>query len=342
MKCPLLCFALLAGVLSLNARAAQPMTFTTPEQENKMGEDAYKEILQKEKVSRDPEIVRYVERVARRVIGAAPDKGFTYEISVLESPTVNAFCLPGGKICVYTGILPYCQNEAALACVIGHEVAHAILRHGGQRMTQSTVVGTIGSGLEKVLEQGGASDTTGKVAVGAYNYGTQLGILLPYSRGHETEADVYGIIYMARAGYDPHEAPEFWKRFSVLKSDVPTFMSTHPAHEDREARLEKALPRALKTYDASPKYGLGERVPARYLVVQAAPEAAQNTTATAKAGGGNAEVSTGSGVSAKAGAGGAEAKSDSSSGHTRSTRTTGRSGSGSSGAVSSIENLAHS
>ncbi|HEY3323767.1 MAG TPA: DUF4197 family protein [Planctomycetota bacterium] len=249
------------------AAASQPLTLTTPEQENKMGEDAYKDILNKEELCQNKDLVAHVERVARRVIAAAPDKGFSYEISVLESPIVNAFCLPGGKICVYTGILPYCQNEAGLGTVISHEVAHAILRHGGQRMTQNTVTDLIGQGLGKVLEYEGASSTTEKIAMGAYGYGTQLGILLPYSRSHETEADLNGLLYLAKAGYDPKEAPEFWKRFSVLKSSTPTFMSTHPAHEDREQRLEQNLPKALKLYEQSPKIGAGETLPPAYLTI---------------------------------------------------------------------------
>jgi len=277
-------FASLVAVLVLAgvAGASEPLTLTSPEEENKLGEDTYKEILQKEKLCKDTEMVAFVERVAKHITAAAPDKGFKYEVSVLDSPTVNAFCLPGGKICVYTGILPYCQNEAGLATVISHEVAHAILRHGGQRMTQATVVNTIGSGLGKVLEFEGVSQTTGKVALGAYGYGTQLGILLPYSRGHETEADLNGLLYMAKAGYDPHEAPEFWKRFSSLKSSTPTFLSTHPADEDREQRLEKAQPKALKLYEQSPtKLGAGERLPPSYLALpkEAAGPATPSTSA---------------------------------------------------------------
>ncbi len=277
-----------AAWLPISAPASEPLTLTTPEQENKMGEDAYKEILQKEKLCQDKEAAAFVERVARRVTAAAPDKGFKYEISVLESPNINAFCLPGGKICVYTGILPYCQNEAGLATVLGHEVAHAILRHGGQRMTQSAVLDLVGSGFAKFLEYKGISATTEKVAQGAYAYGAQLGILLPYGRSHETEADLNGLLYMAKAGYDPHEAPAFWKRFSVLKSSVPTFLSTHPAHEDRAQRLEKNLPKALKAYEASAKLGAGERLPAAYQTLSQAAAADEAQTKKQKKVGGPA------------------------------------------------------
>lgn len=245
--------------------AAEPWTLTSPEQENKMGEEAYKDILKEEKVCKDKETIAFVQRVADRITRAAPDKGFKYEVTVLESDKVNAFCLPGGKIAVYTGILPFAVNEAGLATVMGHEVAHAILRHGGQRMTQATAVGVVGAGLEKALQIGGVGGTASGVAMGAYGYGTQLGILLPYGRDHEREADIAGLEYLAKAGYDPAEAPAFWERFSELKSDIPTFLSTHPGHEERAARLKKAQPEAMKHYEKSPRYGKGEMLPARYL-----------------------------------------------------------------------------
>jgi len=246
------------------AQCGEPLTLTSKEQENKLGEDAYKEILAKEKVCQDPVINEYVKRVGLRIAQSAPDMGFKYEIVVLDSDKVNAFCLPGGKIAVYTGILPFCENEAGLATVMGHEVAHAILRHGGQRMTQGTVINVVGALGGELLNQVGASDFTKTVAQNAYGYGSQLGILLPYSRNHEIEADLHGLGYMAKAGYEPSEAPKFWERFSVIKSNTPTFMSTHPSHEDRALRLDRAVPEARKIYDASPKFGLGEAIPEKY------------------------------------------------------------------------------
>lgn len=254
--------------------AAEPLTLTTPEQENKLGEEAFRDILKKEQLCQNRELVVYVERVAKRVAAAAPDKGFKYEIAVIESEQVNAFCLPGGKMAVYTGILPYCQNEAGLATVLGHEVAHAILRHGGQRMTQSTVVDAVGTGLAELLRARGASAAASTLTMGVYDAGTKLGILLPYSRSHETEADTEGLMYMARAGYDPREAPEFWKRFSALKSNTPTFLSTHPAHADRAGRLEKLQAEAQKLYAQSPKLGLGDNLPPLKVGAQALTQSA--------------------------------------------------------------------
>jgi hypothetical protein len=143
-------------------------------------------------------------------------------------------------------------------------------------MTQQTAVGVAGALIEKILEAKQVSGTASKVAMGAYGYGAQLGILLPYSRSHETEADDAGLEYMAKAGYDPAEAPRFWQRFGTLKSNVPTFFSTHPAHDDRSTRLAEAQEKARAWYAKSPRYGLGEMIPKRYLkpipgVAQAQP-----------------------------------------------------------------------
>jgi len=270
MSTRLLAPLFLIGCLA-SAYCAEPLTLTSKEEENKLGDDAYREILAKEKVCQDPIVNEYVKRVGMRITQAAPDMGFKYEIVVLESDKVNAFCLPGGKIAVYTGILPYCQNEAGLATVMGHEVAHAILRHGGQRMTQGTVVNGIGALGGELLKQGGFSELTQTVAQNAYGYGSQVGILLPYSRSHEIEADLHGLRYLAKAGYEPSEAPKFWERFAVMKSDTPTFMSTHPSHEDRALRLDRAVPEAQKAYEKSPKYGLGEAVPEKYRQVVTKP-----------------------------------------------------------------------
>ncbi|GMV82885.1 MAG: hypothetical protein AMXMBFR7_40690 [Planctomycetota bacterium] len=265
--CAAVLLAVCAGPAAL--RAGEPFTLTSMEQENKLGEETYQEILKKEKVSTDPEIVAYVKRVTERITKAAPDKGFKYEVAVLESPNINAFCLPGGKMCVYTAILPFCENEAGLATVMGHEVAHAILRHGGQRMTQGMMVDMVGVGLDVFLKTAKVEGMTGDIARGAYGYGAQLGILLPYSRSHETQSDQQGLVYLAKAGYDPSEAPAFWQRFSVLKSDTPSFLSTHPAHDDRIARLTADQGTAMQIYAASPKLGKGEPIPARYMKIDA-------------------------------------------------------------------------
>ena len=242
-------------------------------EENKMGVAAYKEVVEKEKRSTDAEAIALVERVGKRLAAAAPDKGFTYEFTVLESPTINAFCLPGGKVAIYTGILPYCKNEAGLAAVMGHEIAHAIARHGGERMSQGMLISGISTGVDAILKEQGVSPTTEKIAMTAFGAGAQIGVLLPYSRKHELEADYLGLLYMAKAGYDPKEAPEFWKRFSALSSNTPNFLSTHPASEDRAAQLTAKQAEAMKLYESSPKYGAGAPVPEKYRTIPTpAPE----------------------------------------------------------------------
>jgi predicted Zn-dependent protease len=238
---------------------------TSQDEENKMGTQAYQEVLTKEKVSTDAAAIALVERVGKRLAAAAPDHKFKYEFTVLESDQINAFCLPGGKVCVYTAILPYCQNEAGLATVLGHEIAHAIARHGGERLSQGLIVEGIGMGVDAALKQQGFSATTQNVAMTAYGAGASVGVMLPFSRSHETEADYLGLTYMAKAGYDPNEAPKFWGRFSKLGGGGPAFLSTHPASADREKQLQLKLPEAIKLYEAAPnKYGAGDPVPERF------------------------------------------------------------------------------
>jgi predicted Zn-dependent protease len=209
-------------------------------------------------------LIAFVERVGKRLAAAAPDKDFNYEFTVIESPAANAFCLPGGKVAVYTGILPYCQNEAGLAAVLGHEIGHAIARHGGERMSQGQIQEVGGVTLAALLEAKGVSPTTGNLAMTAFGIGSQVGVMLPFSRSHETEADYLGLIYMAKAGYDPHEAVAFWNRFAALGSGTPTFLSTHPSSPDRAKALEVKMPEADAIYAASGKHGTGEPVPDRW------------------------------------------------------------------------------
>jgi predicted Zn-dependent protease len=243
------------------------LMMTTPAEENRMGAAAYAEILASEPRCTDPAVIAFVERVGKRLAPMAPDKGFQYEFTVLQSSAVNAFCLPGGKVAVYTGILPYCANEAGLAAVMGHEIAHAIARHGGERMSQGQLSELIGGGLQQALATANVTPTNANLFVTAYGAGVKLGAILPYSRAHELEADRLGLMYMARAGYDPHEAVAFWTRFAALGSGTPSFLSTHPASTDRAAALQALMPEALALYHAATlRHGAGEAVPAAYRV----------------------------------------------------------------------------
>lgn len=250
---------LTAILLIIYACATVPITerkqlLLLPESvEIEMGTQAYREILAKGKVSEDPELNALVRRVGRRIALATGRSDYKWEFKVIENDKmVNAFCLPGGKVAVYTGILPMTKDETGLAVVMGHEVAHAIARHGGERMSQGLLVQT---GLAVVQAAMGRKDPgTIRQVTGLLGAGAAIGIILPFSRKHELEADRLGLIYMARAGYDPRAARDFWVRMmkaSKEKAKPPELLSTHPADETRIRQIETWLPEALRYYEAA-------------------------------------------------------------------------------------------
>ncbi|MFN8351821.1 MAG: M48 family metallopeptidase [Flavobacteriales bacterium] len=172
--------------------------------------------------------------------------GFQWEFNVVDDATVNAWCMPGGKVVVYTGILPVTATDEGLALVMGHEIAHAIARHGNERMSQGIAVQGVGMTLEAMSSS--KPGLTRDLFLQSYGIGTQLG-MLAYSRNHETEADKMGLVFMAMAGYDPRVAPDFWKRMAAQGGQKPPeWMSTHPSDERRVADLEAYMPEALKFY----------------------------------------------------------------------------------------------
>jgi predicted Zn-dependent protease len=238
-----------------------------------MGITAYEEVLASEKRSQDKEAVALVERVGKRLAAVVPDGDkYAWEFTLLESDQVNAFCLPGGKVAIYTGILSYCQNEAALAAVMGHEIGHAVARHGGKRMSQGVLIGGATATIGELLKAQGYSESTTNLSLAAAGGLAQVGMILPFSRGHELEADAMGLEYMAKAGYQPEEAVQFWQRFAALGSSGPAFLSTHPPSEDRAKKLGEQMSQARTWYDAAPlKSGLGAKVPAKYLEAKPAP-----------------------------------------------------------------------
>jgi len=169
-------------------------------------------------------------------------KDYKWEYNLVDDKTVNAWCMPGGKIVVYTGILPIAKNEAGLAAIMGHEVAHALANHGQQRMSAGMLQQIGAVGLNVALQ----NDENLELYNQAYGVTTQVGGMLPFSRSHETEADSIGIILMAIAGYNPEEAPEIWKRMSAQSGGQapPEFMSTHPSNDSRIANLTAQVPKA--------------------------------------------------------------------------------------------------
>ncbi len=226
-----------------------------------MSLDQYGEILKKSKLSVDREKVEIVKRVGERIASVAEEflkefgmasevKNYQWEFNLIEDDkVVNAWCMPGGKIAVYTGILPITKDENGLAVVIAHEVAHALAKHGNERMSQGLIAQLGGIGLSLALSREPAM--TRQIFLASYGIGAQVGVLLPYSRLHEREADRIGLVLMAKAGYDPREAISFWERMnekSKEKGRPPEFLSTHPAPERRIKEIEAFIPEAMKYY----------------------------------------------------------------------------------------------
>lgn len=173
--------------------------------------------------------------------------GFAWEFHLVEDTEVNAWCMPGGKVVFYTGILPYTKDENGMAVVMGHEIAHAVCRHGNERLSQQLLVNLGGMALDQALSQ--KSEKTQQIWATAFGLGAQVGYLLPYSRTHENEADRLGMIFMAMAGYDPNGAVAFWQRMAQKGGgSMPEFLSTHPSDETRIANMQKIMPEALSYY----------------------------------------------------------------------------------------------
>ncbi len=173
--------------------------------------------------------------------------GYKWEFNLIEDKSVNAWCMPGGKVVVYTGILPLIKNDAQLATVMSHEIAHAVAKHSSERMSEQLLAQGFGTALSVALAQ--KPQETQKLAMAAFGIGTQVGYTLPFSRKHEYEADELGLYFMAMAGYDPNQSLDFWRTMAQNnKSTAPEFLSTHPLDENRIARISEKLPEALKYY----------------------------------------------------------------------------------------------
>ncbi len=219
----------------------------SPQQEMQMGYQEAREILRKERVSRDPRLNALVQRVGRRIAQAAAQPGYKWQFFVIDKDVPNAFCLPGGKVFVYSGLFRAVQNEDQLATVIGHEVAHAIARHGAERMSMIQL-GRMGKQIATNVLGG---KQYGALINQAYGIGETYGMVLPYSRKFEYEADEIGLYLMTKAGYDPRQALKFWQnmlRLSQHSRKPPEFLSTHPTDRHRIERLKRLIPKALKYY----------------------------------------------------------------------------------------------
>ena len=221
----------------------------SPSQEMSMGMQAAQEVLSEEPLSRDPRYVNAVQEVGWNVARAANEPGFQWEFFVIDKPdTANASCLPGGKVFVYTGIFQYARNPDQLATVIAHEVAHAVARHGGERISNMLVLQLGQQAALAAMGQG--SPTAVQALQVAYGLGANVGYILPFSREQEYEADRIGLIIMAQAGYDPRAALDFWVNMSqnANQANMPEFLSTHPTSENRLANIRSFLPEAMSYY----------------------------------------------------------------------------------------------
>lgn len=253
--------ALFTGCQTTPITGRRQLMLLPESQELSLGEESYREVTEQEPPSQNRRFVDMVQRVGDRIARESDRSDFDWEFRVIASPTQNAFCLPGGKVAVYEGILPVCENEAGLAVVMSHEVAHALARHGGERMSQSMAVDNTKRMVNQVF--GKQDETKKELLMQAYGVATKYGVILPYSRKQESEADHIGLMLMAKAGYDPHEAPRFWNRFGQAGdgSKPPEFLSTHPSDARRSDDLRELLPEADGLYtEAAQKTGLGERI----------------------------------------------------------------------------------
>jgi len=257
-----LLFSSLLLACSRNAVTGRNQLKLIPESDlQNMAQQQYAQFLSTNKVvsssnNRDADMVN---RVGQRITRAVTDyyaskglskqlEGYHWEYHLVDDKAVNAWCMPGGKIVVYTGLLPITQNEAALAFVMGHEVSHAIFQHGNERMSQQLGAEIVGAGLSVALSS--RPQETQNVFNAAYGVGTTVGLLLPFSRKHESEADHYGLIWAAMAGYNPREAIPLWQRMQAASTGnkAPEFLSTHPSDESRIQQMEKFMPEALQYY----------------------------------------------------------------------------------------------
>ncbi len=224
-----------------------------------MGHNNYNEFLENHKLSTNQEQTAMIKNAGNRIATAVENylreqglesriRDFDWEFNLIEEDVANAWAMPGGKIVFYSGILPITRNEEGVAVVMGHEIAHVVARHGNERMSQQLLVQTGGIALSVALQE--RPEQTRNIFLTAYGLGATVGVILPYSRAHEREADRLGLIFMAMAGYDPSEAVSFWERMEQMSggSAPPEFLSTHPSSATRIREMKDFLPEAMKYY----------------------------------------------------------------------------------------------
>jgi predicted Zn-dependent protease len=237
---------LLCGCATTPITGRSQLMLVSQAQETALGVQAYRQVLQKEPVTHDPRYTEPVQRITSRLESAANRPDLRWEVNVIdEDKTVNAFALPGGKIGIYTGIFPIAETEGGLAIITGHELGHVIARHGAERISQQLGAQLLGSALAVGLQTSPHANTI----MAAYGLTAQVGVLLPYSRLQESEADRIGLVLAARAGYDPQAAIGVWQRMAKLSGRrPPPFLSTHPTPESRIVDIKQFLPQATAQF----------------------------------------------------------------------------------------------
>lgn len=246
----------LTGRKQLNLIPQQSLLSTSLQQ--------YGQFLKEHKISKNAGQTEMVKRVGGRIQRAVELyfrqnqmsgelSGYAWEFNLVESKEINAWCMPGGKVVVYTGILPFTRDENGLAVVIGHEIAHAVAKHGNERMSQGLIAEMGGMALSTAMQA--KSEETRQLWMTAFGLGAQYGVIMPYSRLQENEADHLGLIFMAMAGYDPNGAIAFWQRMSAQKGGqgVPEFLSTHPSDTRRIRNIQSLIPKAMTYYRPTAK-----------------------------------------------------------------------------------------
>jgi len=240
----LLAAVVLTGCTTVSETGRRQVNFMSPGDEMKLGFSEFDKMKKEVPISKDASANALLQRVGQRIAAVASWPNAQWEFVVFESKEANAFCLPGGKVGVYTGILPITKDEAGLATVIGHEVAHAVARHGGERISTAMGLQLLGVAVDATTQ----NTKYHEAYVAGFGLGSQLGVALPHSRLQESEADRLGLRYMARAGYDPEAAVAFWQRFGEFNkqqgSATPWFLRTHPLDEKRVEQLKGWMPEA--------------------------------------------------------------------------------------------------
>ncbi|MBD3264571.1 MAG: M48 family metalloprotease [Candidatus Omnitrophica bacterium] len=249
----------LCGCATVPVSQRRQLSLIPSQQLTSLSNQSYDKIISESTLSKDPQKVEMVERVGRGIAAATEDflknigreeelANYEWEFVLIEdNEQANAFCMPGGKVAVYTGILPFTKDETGLAVVLAHEAAHAIANHGGERLSQLLLIQLGQITLALALRE--KPEETQRLAYIAYGVTSTVGVILPYSRTHEREADRIGLIIMAKAGYDPREAIAFWERMKEQeKIRPPEFLSTHPVPESRIEDIKRNIPEAMRYY----------------------------------------------------------------------------------------------